>query len=447
MKKTLLSLFAALTCMSAASAAEVTFDFTTADPDGKVYGYTPKSGTSTEYEPDGSTISEGAATITMQKLTGPNGCRFWNSSGAITFRVMSKSGITVSVAGGNISSIAFTGSALTSLSQNGTALKGASSSTWTATTPAASVSFVASKTVQIKTMTITYTPAGVNKETAVLSFPEKEYTAVMDQTFDAPRLTCNSDGEVTYSSSNQRVATVDESTGEITLEGYGTTTISATSAETNTYWEGKTQYTLIVVGKPVTARKAVAMEAGKFFLMRGEKVAVPIAADADHGYLLVEDCTVDGSEVTAPENNLFEFAKEGEGYTIKDCYGRYLFMVDKFNTLQVNAAVTPEDHYLWNVTIDADGAGSIENIGREGYTISWADKYSNFSVALSPANNLLPIMYIVGGSSSIDNINSDSVAAEEGTPIYYNLQGARVDNPSNGVYIRVINNKAEKVVL
>lgn len=35
MKKTLLSLFAALTCMSAASAAEVTFDFTTADAEGK----------------------------------------------------------------------------------------------------------------------------------------------------------------------------------------------------------------------------------------------------------------------------------------------------------------------------------------------------------------------------------------------------------------------------
>ena len=30
---------------------------------------------------------------------------------------------------------------------------------------------------------------------------------------------------------------------------------------------------------------------------------------------------------------------------------------------------------------------------------------------------------------------------------YYNLQGVRVENPSNGVYIRVINNKAEKVIL
>lgn len=294
-------------------------------------------------------------------------------------------------------------------------------------------------------MVITYTPAGVQKETAVLSFPEKEYTVAIDQTFEAPRLTCNSDGEVTYSSSDQAVATVDESTGEITLEGIGTTTISATSAETNTYWEGKTQYTLIVTGKQVTARKAVAMEAGKFFLMRGEQVATPVAADKTYGYLVVENCTVDGSDVTAPESNLFDFAKEGDKYTIKDCYGRYLYL--DASHMSFNVSETATENYLWNVTIDEQGNGTITNVGRPTITVAWAENYKNFSVAENPAADLMPTMYLYGGSSSIDNINSDSVAAEEGTPIYYNLQGARVDNPSNGVYIRVINNKAEKVVL
>lgn len=53
--------------------------------------------------------------------------------------------------------------------------------------------------------------------------------------------------------------------------------------------------------------------------------------------------------------------------------------------------------------------------------------------------------YVSGlNGSSIEDLNSD---AENTNAIYYNLQGARVDNPSNGVYIRVINNKAEKVVL
>ena len=451
MKKTLLSLFAALTCMSAASAAEVIFDFTTADSNGQVYGYTPITDGSDTYA-DGSTIKDGAVTITMNKLNG-TGCRFWKASAGITFRVNGKSGITIAVQGGNITEIAFTGSKLNALTYgtDKTELSGASSATWTGN--AASVDFASTvldskgknQTVQIKTLTVTYTPAGTQKQVAELSFPEKAYTVAIDKNFDNPVLTCNSDGAVTYSSSDQKVATVDESTGEITLEGVGTTTITAKSAETATYYEGKAQYTLTVTGKMVTARKAVAMEAGKYFLMRGEQVATPFAADKGYGYLVVENCTVDGSDVTAPESNLFDFAKEGDNYTIKDCYGRYLYLDDSH--MSFNASETATGNYLWNVTIDEQGNGTITNVGRPTITVAWSEKYSNFSVAENPTADLMPTMYIYGGSSSIDNINSDSVDAEEGTAVYYNLQGARVENPSNGVYIRVINNKAEKVIL
>ena len=451
MKKTLLSLFAALTCMSAASAAEVIFDFTTADSNGQVYGYTPITDGSDTYA-DGSTIKDGAVTITMNKLNG-TGCRFWKASAGITFRVNGKSGITIAVQGGNITEIAFTGSKLNALTYgtDKTALSGSSSATWTGN--AASVDFASTvldskgknQTVQIKTLTVTYTPAGTQKQVAELSFPEKAYTVAIDKNFDNPALTCNSDGAVTYSSSDQKVATIDESTGEITLEGVGTTTITAKSAETATYYEGKAQYTLTVTGKMVTARKAVAMEAGKYFLMRGEQVATPFAADKGYGYLVVENCTVDGSDVTAPESNLFDFAKEGDNYTIKDCYGRYLYLDDSH--MSFNASETATGNYLWNVTIDEQGNGTITNVGRPTITVAWSEKYSNFSVAENPTADLMPTMYIYGGSSSIDNINSDSVDAEEGTAVYYNLQGARVENPSNGVYIRVINNKAEKVIL
>ena len=451
MKKTLLSLFAALTCMSAASAAEVIFDFTTADSNGQVYGYTPITDGSDTYA-DGSTIKDGAVTITMNKLNG-TGCRFWKASAGITFRVNGKSGITIAVQGGNITEIAFTGSKLNALTYgtDKTALSGSSSATWTGN--AASVDFASTvldskgknQTVKIKTLTVTYTPTGTQKKVAELSFPEKAYTVAIDKNFDNPALTCNSDGAVTYSSSDQKVATIDESTGEITLEGVGTTTITAKSAETATYYEGKAQYTLTVTGKMVTARKAVAMEAGKYFLMRGEQVATPFAADKGYGYLVVENCTVDGSDVTAPESNLFDFAKEGDNYTIKDCYGRYLYLDDSH--MSFNASETATGNYLWNVTIDEQGNGTITNVGRPTITVAWSEKYSNFSVAENPTADLMPTMYIYGGSSSIDNINSDSVDAEEGTAVYYNLQGARVENPSNGVYIRVINNKAEKVIL
>ena len=448
MKKTLLSLFAALACVSAATAAEVTFDFTTADADGKIYGFTPNNNT---YVTTGS-MAEGVATIAINKGTG-NGIRVYGTSPSCQLRVYNGSGITVSVTGGNITEIAFTGKVLKAITYGAdkTPLSGASSASWTGN--AASVEFAntvkdskgKNQTVQIKTLTVTYTPTGTQKKVAELSFPEKAYTVAIDKTFDTPSLTCNSDGEVTYSSSDQKVATVDESTGEITLEGVGTTTITAKSAETATYYEGKAQYTLTVTGKMVTARKAAAMEAGKYFLMRGEQVATPIAADKPYGYLVVEDCTVDGSDVTAPESNLFTFSKEGDSYTIQDSYGRYLYL--DASHMSFNVAETATDNYLWNVTIDEQGNGTITNVGRTGVTVAWAESYKNFSVAASPAADLMPTMYIFGGSSSIDNINSDSVDAEEGTAVYYNLQGARVENPSNGVYIRVINNKAEKVIL
>lgn len=59
-------------------------------------------------------------------------------------------------------------------------------------------------------------------------------------------LTTNSDGVVTYSSSNPSVATV-SADGRVTLVGYGVTTIKAETAETATFVNGFGQYTLVVL--------------------------------------------------------------------------------------------------------------------------------------------------------------------------------------------------------
>lgn len=451
MKKILLTLFAAIACIASANALEIAFDFTKADANGKVYGFTPANSDNSSYnEPDGSTISSGVATITMNKLTG-NGCRFWDSNGNITFRINGGSGITVAVQGGTITNIAFTGSTLTALTENGTALSGGTSATWTGNAP--SVSFAntvknssgKNQTVQIKTLTITYTPSGTQKNVAELSFPEKTYTVAVDGTFEQPALTCNSDGEVTYTSEDQKVATVDESTGEITIEGVGQTVITATSAETATYYAGKASYTLIVTGKQVSATKATAMATGKYFLMHGDKVAIPIAENLKYGYLYVEDCDVAGSTVSAPETNLFDFAAAGDGnYTIQDSYGRYLYLDATHSSLNVSATDYESGNYLWDVTIDADGTATIKNVNRNTMVIAWSEDYSNFSCAAN-ATTGLPTMYISGNPLSNDDINTDG-SVNDMNSVYYNLQGVRVENPSNGVFIRVTGNKAEKVI-
>lgn len=53
-------------------------------------------------------------------------------------------------------------------------------------------------------------------------------------------------------------------------------------------------------------------------------------------------------------------------------------------------------------------------------------------------NMTLTITTVAG----VETINAEI----EGTPVYYNLQGQRVENPANGVYVRVLNGKAEKIM-
>ena len=58
--------------------------------------------------------------------------------------------------------------------------------------------------------------------------------------------TTDSDGAVTYSSSDETVATIDAETGKITVVGPGTCTITATTAETATYLASTASYKLTV---------------------------------------------------------------------------------------------------------------------------------------------------------------------------------------------------------
>lgn len=80
-----------------------------------------------------------------------------------------------------------------------------------------------------------------------LSFPEKSYTVEMGDAFSTPKLNGLPEGVTpAYTSSNEEVATVDAATGEVTIVGVGTTTITVTSPETGIYEGATTSYELTV---------------------------------------------------------------------------------------------------------------------------------------------------------------------------------------------------------
>ena len=98
--------------------------------------------------------------------------------------------------------------------------------------------------------------------TATLLFPDDNYSADISKgasSFTAPTLTVDpvaAASEVTYSSSNTNVATVDASSGAITLVGAGKTTITAAIFGSATYSNASASYTLTVINpniKTVTA--------------------------------------------------------------------------------------------------------------------------------------------------------------------------------------------------
>ncbi|MDE6340236.1 MAG: hypothetical protein K2K97_10695, partial [Muribaculaceae bacterium] len=101
--------------------------------------------------------------------------------------------------------------------------------------------------VFIRTIDIQYKPDLGGKQECDLSFNEQETQAVLGETFTAPTLNNPNNLPITWSSSNEEVATVAED-GAVTLIGPGQTKIKAETAGNDDYAKGYTTYTLTVIG-------------------------------------------------------------------------------------------------------------------------------------------------------------------------------------------------------
>ena len=89
-----------------------------------------------------------------------------------------------------------------------------------------------------------------------LTFSSTTATAKMGETFTAPTLTNPYNLSLTWTSSDESVATVDQS-GDVTLVAAGTTVITATFAGSDDYEAGSITYTLTVETSVVDAIQSV----------------------------------------------------------------------------------------------------------------------------------------------------------------------------------------------
>ena len=117
----------------------------------------------------------------------------------------------------------------------------------TAGTVTVSATVADSETYTYATKTVTYTLT-VNKAAGTISFAASEVSKKIDEAKFTNTLTNTGDGSVSYASDKESVAKIDASTGEVTIMGEGTATITATVTDgTNyTYATKSVTYTLTV---------------------------------------------------------------------------------------------------------------------------------------------------------------------------------------------------------
>lgn len=156
--------------------------------------------------------------------------------------------------------------------------------------------------------TISYT-LSVKKADATVTFASRMASGKMGEAFTAPKVTTSpTDLTLAYTSSNGRVATVDPSTGAVTLVSAGETTITATFAGNDNYNSASDSYTLVIEASDPTPEERLKLE--------------PIVKEVDYTMDESDFINADGSEVdlsnTIVNNILFTLknqeSSEGDGY-------------------------------------------------------------------------------------------------------------------------------------
>ena len=297
--------------------------------------------------------------------------------------------------------------------------------TWASENGVSSITLSNTAQARFSYIEVTYTlSAADDRQPAGLAFAEEAYTANLGEDFTAPELTNPNGLEVTYKSSNEAVATV-ATDGNVTILAAGTTTITATSAETEEFKAGEASYTLSVIDPN-------AKEATFNFSEMGYNNQDEVSK-CQSGIVTLDLAA--GSNSNPPK-----YYTTGTGVRL---YGG--------NTLTVSV---PNGYYLTEISFTTDSSNGSFNSG----TTATAGSFSGLSWTASGQNNTVTITN--GGSSGHVRIQTITVkyaeipsgiadieAEENGAVEYFNLQGVRVAEPANGLYIRRAGNKVEKVIV
>lgn len=418
MKKFLLSLAAMLCACAFASAETVTFTFYSASGVNN-YDLEPAyTDSNTGYIANGSKATQAPITLT---LGGASADSWRNWSDGLRAYGSKKPTLQITGAdGATITGVSFElKDAMTIAANTGTmkSTQSTKSNSWTGSTDNVTFTLTATKARAIQVLTITYEAAiAGGPASAGLSFASSALEVGIGETVDGPALTKATTAEAVYSSSDDAVATVDAATGKVTGVAAGTATITAKTAATADFKEGEASYTVTVVDYSVPG----------LTIKNPMTVAQALAAcTADKQTVYVQGIV---TEVTTPwstqyNNVTYNIVDDGSNDVLVVFRGKW------------GAGVTP--------TADKNPEVGARVIVHGDILIYTDSKTGAQTKEVNTGNEI--VSYEAPGS--FDGVE-DIVADDANAPVeYYNLQGVRVANPENGLYIRVQGKKATKVLV
>ncbi len=286
--------------------------------------------------------------------------------------------------------------------------------------------------------------------------PVTEFTWVIGETTidDTPKM----NGYFTtpeVSSSNSEVATADITSNPwLTVVGPGTTVITLSVAESDEYTAGSADLTLTVVDPsdlPVTADATFDFSD---FSSLSFSTTEPLSEPEGGKDIRIENYTLDSNGVvlsfttTNNQNGVKIFnstSSKAPGTTLRVYKGSTLTLTAPAGYYVTNIAFTEPASTSWGLNLAEGQPGTFES---KEWAADADDKASavTFEVPSDGTNT-----YIKAISVSCAKILSgvaDIEAADDNAPVeYFNLQGIRVENPADGLYIRRQGSKITKVIL
>ncbi|MDE6512439.1 MAG: Ig-like domain-containing protein, partial [Muribaculaceae bacterium] len=330
---------------------------------------------------------------------------------------------------------------------------------------------------------LSYFPDLGGKQECGLSFAAKSYEAVIGETFNSPSLKNPNRLDVSWSSSDESVATVDAA-GKVTLVGKGQTVIAAVTEGNDEFAAGNAKYELTVI--PSASNIAELLEYAPAVYDRVKvnfpatvtypKGSIAFVIDSEGNAACFDDLRNRGSEsavqqtvysvgqvipagwiatnATIYESVIWEGLPEKSTETVEVVYPK------------VNS-VTPADAdrvvILKNVTFEtrtAEGFTKAYGTTPDGTRYEFQDTYE---IAAKPAGTYdvtCVVRYSKRGSTEyfyLSPIAYGDPSGDEGSGVeaidhskessYFDLQCNPVSEPKAGVYVKVVDGKATKIIV